>query len=135
MILPLSIIRFVFAHNRLLSYITLTDELVARNFAILAHHCHLRNHIHGHHTKFLEYIGRCHISIPHRSIFLNRKISLITTIFAILVAIAIFKLVYATFQRTFYRVLIGERGKSGKHELETRNWKLFSLKAQLKLEK
>ena len=31
----------------------------------------------------------------------------ITTIFAILVAIAIFKLIYATFQRTFYRVLIG----------------------------
>ena len=35
----------------------------------------------------------------------------ITSIFAILVAIAIFKLVYATFQRTFYRVLISERGK------------------------
>ena len=31
----------------------------------------------------------------------------ITTIFAILVAIAIFKLIYATFQGTFYRVLIG----------------------------
>ena len=59
----------------------------------------------------------------------------ITTIFAILVAIAIFKLVYATFQRTFYRVLIGERGKSGKHELETRNWKLFSLKPRIDIGK
>ena len=59
----------------------------------------------------------------------------ITTIFAILVAITIFKLVYATFQRTFYRVLIGERGKSGKHELETRNWKLFSLKPRIDIGK
>ena len=57
----------------------------------------------------------------------------ITTIFAILVAITIFKLVYATFQRTFYRVLIGERGKSGKYELETRNWKLFSFKARIEI--
>ena len=59
----------------------------------------------------------------------------ITTIFAILVAITIFKLVYATFQRTFYRVLIGERGKSGKYDLETRNWKFFSLKARIEIGK
>ena len=59
----------------------------------------------------------------------------ITTIFAILVAITIFKLVYATFQRTFYRVLIGERGKVGNMSWKQEIGNFSVWKLELKLEK